>query len=98
MVETVDAARAPSRGVWLSYRELVDLRTEMAGMRAMLQAALSLQGTVTDHEMRIAKLERGDAYDAGRSFTWKTIAAFVGGIISAIVTGGALQYLQRTTH
>ena len=93
-----EIANVPPRGVWLPYKELVELRSEMSNMRATLQAALALQGTVADHEQRIAKLERGDAFDAGRKLTWKTVPAFIGGIISAIITGGALQYLQRSTH
>jgi hypothetical protein len=81
------------RSIVLSYRELVELRTEISEVKSMLTAALALQGAVTDHEKRISRLERGEAAKEGRRSAWVTILAFFGGMASALIGGGALQYL-----
>jgi len=81
----MDAPIADPRGVGImvSYKELVEIRTQMATMMAMLQAALALQGKVDIMDHRLQKVELFLAGKAGAQKSWNTMLGFVAGVVTA---------------
>lgn len=77
----------------LSYQELMTIRLDIQAVKGMMEATLRLQGTVDAHEQRIATLERALDYGRGRKSAWRSLLLFLGGVASAVIGGGALQYL-----
>lgn len=80
----------------ISYDELVRIRTYMAEISAQLTAALALRGDFESLERRVTGLETAKAYNDGANKSRNTILAFVGGVVTAALGGGALMYLPKT--
>lgn len=101
--ETDDTVQVPEmpvpseRGVsiMVSYRELVEIRAQIATLTGMLQAALAMQGQVTRLDKRLAVVENILAGRSGERKTWNTIAAYLGGVVTTALGGGALMYLPK---
>lgn len=89
------APETRGRAIMVSYEELLKFRLELEAIKGMLHAALAIGGTVDEHERRIAALEREDARLDGSRGAWRMAIAYVGGGVSAIIGGGALQYLPN---
>lgn len=90
---TEQNASGHGASLMVSYQELVTIRTMLATITAQLQAALALQGKVDALEKRVGYLERGAAGDAGARRVWNTIVAFVAGVVTMALGGGALKIL-----
>jgi hypothetical protein len=77
----------------VSYRELVEIRTQMATMMGMLQATLALQGKVDQLDKRVQNIELIMATSRGENRLRNTLLAWVAGMVTAAFGGGALYYL-----
>jgi hypothetical protein len=79
----------------ISYEKLVSIETSLASTSAKLDAALALKGDVDKLANRVSKLETSKAYSDGSSNSRNTILAWIGGMVTAAIGGGALMYLPK---
>lgn len=82
-------------GIMVSYRELVEIRTQMTSMGGKLDAAMALLGRVNSMDTRLGKVENILSGKAGERRTWNTIAGFIVGLVTAALAGGAVLYLPH---
>lgn len=82
----------PQPGVMLSYKELVEIRTEMVRLNAKLDAALALRGDVDNLKERMRDLElkfaSSSAHQESGASWMKHIWTAALGLLSALI--GAL--------
>lgn len=97
VLEHPQAAAVEPRGVGImvSYKELVEIRTQIVGISSQLTAALALQGKVDQLDHRVQSVELALAGRAGSQNTWHTVLTFLGGVVTTAVAGGALAFLPK---
>lgn len=69
----------------ISYKELVEIRTQMATMAGQLTAALALRGTVERLADRVHSLELTQASQQGGSNAMKLVATGVISLAAALI-------------
>lgn len=89
------ATQMGGSGIMISYQELVTIRTQIEGMRGMLQSALALQGRVDSMDRRLGKVENALSGKSGERRVWNTLFAFFGGAGTMALGGWAMQYIPR---
>lgn len=77
----------PNRGaaIMVSYRELLEIRTQMANMAGQLTAALALRGVVDKLTDRVHALEIHQASSKGESQAMKLVVTGAISLIAAII-------------
>jgi hypothetical protein len=84
----------PYRGaaIMVSYRELLEIRTQMANMAGQLTAALALRGVVDKLADRVHSLEINQASQKGGSQAMKLMATGLVSLAAALIgaVGGKL--------
>lgn len=93
--ELIPPSSERGAAIMVSYKELVEIRTAMNSMTAMLQAALALQGDMKTLDKRMTAVELTLAGKAGERRTWNTILGVLLGWLTAAIGGGALMILPK---
>lgn len=92
---TEPQAQPQGVGIMVSYQELVTIRTQIATMTGMLQAALALVGRVESIDKRLGRVENILSGKQGERKTWNTITVFFAGVVTMALGGGAISYLPK---
>lgn len=99
MADPEQHANQPGEGrgsaILMSYRELVEIRTQQATILGKLDAALMLQGKVDRIDHRLLQVELVLAGKAGATKTWHIILGFLGGVLTTALAGLAEVIIPR---